>query len=104
VGYGEVSLRAISPERNRWYGRAQAGVTLRKGASRRGSARLEGRWLPGGRSARKGFWRFTPYLYSQLFAGYAETLENYDRRTLSFRFGFGFDDEWLPTGRRTGDL
>ena len=53
-----------------------------------GSLEVDGRWRP-----RYGdFWRFTPYLYTQFFTGYGETLLSYDRSSTAFRIGIGFTD------------
>ena len=90
LGYGELSL-AIGSDRGRgWLGDWELAVHARKGTLSWtvGSVELDGRWCP-----RYGnFWRFTPYLYAQLFTGYGETLLNYDRALTTFRVGIAFTD------------
>ena len=89
-GYGELSLSVGSDRGRGWLGDWELATHLRKGTKnwRVGSLELDGRWRP-----RYGdFWRFTPYLYAQLFTGYGETMVNYDRTTTAFRVGIGFTD------------
>lgn len=91
LGYGELALRAGSEgRRNRW-GDMDLGAVLRKGMSGgfdQGSLELVGRWRP----PYSDFWRFTPYVFLQLFVGYGETLLAYDRFLTTFRVGLGLSD------------
>ncbi|HYQ30765.1 MAG TPA: phospholipase A [Polyangiaceae bacterium] len=90
LGYGELSLSVGSDRGRGWLGDWELQSHLRKGTKNWsvGSLELNGRWRP-----RYGdFWRFTPYLYAQLFSGYGETLLSYDRATTAFRIGIGFTD------------
>jgi len=89
-GYGELSLSVGSDRGRGWLGDWELAGHVRKGTKNWsvGSLELDGRWRP-----RYGdFWRFTPYLYTQFFTGYGETLLSYDRSTTSFRVGIGFTD------------
>jgi phospholipase A1 len=90
LGYGELSLAAGSDGGQRWLGDWEIALHARKGtrALRVGSLEADARWRP-----RYGdFWRFTPYLYGQLFTGYGETLLSYDRPLTAIRVGIGFTD------------
>jgi len=89
-GYGELSASVGSDGGQGWHGDWELAGHARKGTRNWsvGSLEVTGRWRP-----RYGdFWRFTPYLYSQLFTGYGETLQRYDRATTAFRIGIGFTD------------
>ena len=90
LGYGELSL-ALGSDRGRgWLGDWEVALHARKGTRNwtAGSLELDARWRP-----RYGdFWRFTPYLYGQLFTGYGETLLSYDRSLTAIRVGVGFSD------------
>ncbi|MEI9948755.1 MAG: phospholipase A [Pseudomonadota bacterium] len=89
-GYGELSLSVGSDRGRGWLGDWELGSHVRKGTKNWsvGSLELDGRWRP-----RYGdSWRFTPYLYTQLFTGYGETLLSYDRSSTAFRIGIGFTD------------
>lgn len=74
-----------------WLGDWDVTLHGRKGTLRElrvGSLELDARWRP-----RYGdFWRFTPYLYGQLFTGYGETPLSYDRSLTAIRVGVGFTD------------
>jgi phospholipase A1 len=90
LGYGELSLGVGSDGGQRWLGDWEIAVHARKGtrALRVGSLEADARWRP-----RYGdFWRFTPYLYAQLFTGYGQTLLSYDRPLTAVRVGIGFTD------------
>ena len=89
-GYGELTISVGSDRGRGWLGDWELAAHGRKGMRdwRIGSLELDGRWRP-----RYGdFWRFTPYLYAQLFTGYGETLLSYDRSLTTFRVGVGFTD------------
>jgi outer membrane phospholipase A len=90
-GYGELSLSVGSDEGHGWLGDWDLTAHGRKGTLRSlsaGSVELDARWRP-----RYGdFWRFTPYLYGQLFTGYGETILNYDHALTAARVGIGFTD------------
>ena len=90
LGYGELSF-AVGSDRGRgWLGDWEAALHARKGTRdlKTGSLELDARWRP-----RYGdFWRFTPYLYGQLFTGYGETLLSYDHALTAIRVGIGFSD------------
>jgi phospholipase A1 len=90
IGYGELSLGVGSDGGQLWFGDWEVALHARKGTRdvRVGSLEVDARWRP-----RYGaFWRFTPYLYGQLFTGYGETLLNYDRALTAIRVGIGFTD------------
>ena len=91
LGYGELGLSVGSEGRRNWWGDGDVSVVARKGTNRgldEGSVEIAGRWRP----SYAGFWRFTPYLFTQVFAGYGETLLTYDRSLTAFRIGFGLSD------------
>ena len=90
LGYGELSLSAGSDRGQGWLGDWEIALHARKGTGSWGAGSLEAdaRWRP-----RYGdFWRFTPYLYTQFFTGYGETLLSYDRPNTAIRVGIGFTD------------
>jgi phospholipase A1 len=93
VGYGEALVTYGTPRTEGWQGQAELSAAFRKGVARRGSVRLEASWRPGYERLFRGVWRFTPYLFGQLFTGHAETLETYDRAQTSVRVGLGFRDK-----------
>ena len=84
-------LNVGSEGQKNWWSEADIALLLRKGTSRvisRGSIQLDARWRP----HYADFWRFTPYIYVQLFSGYGETLLTYDRSVTAFRVGLGLSD------------
>ena len=90
LGYGELSLAAGSDSGGSLFGDWEVALHARKGTRdlKTGSLELDARWRP-----RYGeFWRFTPYLYGQLFTGYGETLLSYDHALTAIRVGIGFSD------------
>lgn len=90
LGFGELSLSVGSDRGHGWLGDWEITARLRKGTRSwgAGSAEIDARWRP-----RYGdWWRFTPYLYGQLFTGYGETLLNYDHSLTAVRVGVGFTD------------
>lgn len=93
-GYGELSLGVGADAGKGWAGDWDLTARMRKGViARAASLELDGRWRP-----RYGdFWRFTPYLYGQIFTGYGETLMTYDRALSAFRVGIGFTDRSTRT-------
>jgi phospholipase A1 len=90
-GYGELSLSVGRDSGQGALGDWDFTVHGRKGTLRRldvGSVELDVRWRP-----RYGdLFRFTPYLYGQIFSGYGETLLNYNRSLSAVRVGIGFTD------------
>jgi phospholipase A1 len=92
VGYGEAVVTYGAPQTDTWLGSGKVSAAIRKGVARRGSLRLEAAWRPGYERFLDGIWRFTPYLFGQLFVGHAETLRSYDRSRTSFRVGLSFGD------------
>jgi hypothetical protein len=70
-------------------------VALRKGASsalRKGSIVLDARFRPTYQRLLGKAWKFAPFLWFQLFAGYGETLGTFDSSATSARLGIGFSD------------
>ncbi len=91
LGYGELKVNLGAEGRSHWWGEPDLTLVLRKGTNGgldEGSLELDGRWRP----SYTDFWRFTPYVYGQLFTGYGETLLSYDRPLTVFRLGIGFSD------------
>jgi phospholipase A1 len=88
-GYGELSLSVGSDSGQGAVGDWDLTVHGRKGTLRRldvGSIEIDMRWRP-----RYGdLFRFTPYLYAQMFTGYGETLLDYNHSHSAFRVGIGF--------------
>jgi outer membrane phospholipase A len=92
-GYGEATLvYGYDPVSPTWWGGGQLGATYFHGASAtlsRQGLEAFAEWRPAyGVSS----WRFTPYIYVQLFAGYGEYLLAYDQRETAFRAGISFED------------
>lgn len=70
-------------------------LALRKGASSalgKGSLVLDARFRPTYERLLGKAWKFAPFLWFQLFAGYGETLGTFDSATTSARLGIGFTD------------
>jgi phospholipase A1 len=91
LGYGELSLEAGGDRGDGWLDQWDITVTGRKGTSASiavGSVQIDARWRPPTGTA----WRFTPFLYGQMFTGYGETLLSYDRPLTAFRVGIGLSD------------
>jgi phospholipase A1 len=91
LGYGELSLDAGGDRGSGWVDQWDLAVTVRKGTSASipvGSVQVDGRWRP----ATGSLWRFTPFLYAQIFTGYGETLLSYDHSVTAFRVGIGLSD------------
>jgi outer membrane phospholipase A len=93
-GYGELLLGAgLDDDASHMNGLVT--VTLRKGTSRqlaKGSLLLDARWRPTYQRLIGKAWKFAPYLWFQLFAGYGETMGTYDSPSTSARVGIGFTD------------
>jgi outer membrane phospholipase A len=90
LGYGELSIATGSDRGEGALGDWELALHVRKGTRSpgAGSLELDARWRP-----RYGeFWRFTPYLYGQVFTGYGETLLSYDRSLTALRFGIAFTE------------
>jgi outer membrane phospholipase A len=89
-GYSELSLSAGSDRDQGWFGDWDVSLHARKGTRniQVGSLELDARWRP----HYGDVWRFTPYLYGQLFTGYGETLLSYDHALTAIRVGIGFTD------------
>lgn len=91
LGYGELKFDIGAEGRGRWWGDPDVAFIFRKGTNaplREGSIEIDARWRP----SYADFWRFTPFLYAQLFTGFGETLLSYDRSLTAFRVGVGFSD------------
>lgn len=93
-GYGELLLGAgLDDDASHMNGLIT--IALRKGWSpqlTRGSLLLDARWRPTYQRWIGKAWKFAPYLWFQLFAGYGETLGTYDSASTSARVGIGFTD------------
>ncbi len=93
-GYGELTLGVgLDDDTSRMNGLVS--LALRKGTSRKlskGSLTLDARWRPTYQRLIGKAWKFAPYLWFQLFAGYGESLGTYDSASTSARVGFGFTD------------
>ena len=90
-GYGEISLSVGSDSGEGVLGDWDFTVHGHKGTLRRldvGSVELDVRWRP----HYGDLFRFTPYLYGQIFSGYGETLLNYNHSVTAVRVGIGFTD------------
>jgi len=90
-GYGELSVSVGSDSGQGALGDWDLTVHGRKGTLRRldvGSVELDVRWRPRYRDQ----FRFTPYLYGQIFSGYGETMLNYNHSLSAVRVGIGFTD------------
>jgi phospholipase A1/A2 len=93
-GYGELLL-GVGIDEEDAHSNGLLTVALRKGTSRqvaKGSVTIDARWRPTYQRLIGKAWKFAPYLWTQLFTGYGETLGTYDQATTSFRVGVGFSD------------
>jgi phospholipase A1 len=94
-GYGEATLvLGYDPTFPRWWGGGHLGATYFHGANTiPGRQGIEAflQWRPG-YDDRVSFWRFTPYIYAQLFHGYAEYLLAYNQAETAFRVGLSIED------------
>jgi phospholipase A1 len=50
-------------------------------------------WRPGYRGSVLRWFKFTPYLYAQLYSGYGESLLLYNQKATSFRLGIALEDK-----------
>ncbi|MEO8800527.1 MAG: phospholipase A [Polyangiaceae bacterium] len=90
VGSGELSV-ALGASSDTWLGSAEVSATGRKGwraSLSVGGIEVDARWRPGYATFAEG-WRFVPYLFGQLYAGYDEMLLSYDHPGTSARLGIG---------------
>ena len=93
-GYGELTF-GVGVDHDASHMNALLTVALRKGASKslgKGSLTVDARWRPTYQRVFGKAWKFAPYLWAQLFAGYGETLGTFDRASTSGRVGIGFTD------------
>jgi len=70
-------------------------IAARKGTSRRiakGSLTVDARFRPTYQRLLGKAWKFAPYLWFQLFAGYGESLGTLDSASTSARLGIGLTD------------
>ncbi|HEY6081720.1 MAG TPA: phospholipase A [Polyangiaceae bacterium] len=94
-GYGELVL-GVGIDLPAAHTNALVTLALRKGASSellKGSLELDARWRPTYQRLLGESWKFTPFVWGQLFTGYGETLGTFDSTTTSVRVGFGFSDQ-----------
>jgi phospholipase A1 len=93
-GYGELLL-GVGADDDDLNMNGLVTLALRKGTSRRlsrGNVTLDARFRPTYQRLLGKAWKFAPFLWFQLFAGYGETLGTFDSPTTSARLGFGFTD------------
>ena len=93
-GYGELSL-GVGLDDDASHMNGLLTIAARKGTSRRiakGSLTVDARWRPTYQRLLGKAWKFAPYLWFQLFAGYGETLGTFDSASTSARLGIGFTD------------
>jgi outer membrane phospholipase A len=89
-GYGELTLTAGNEDPNDPWSNGIVSLVARKGTSKtlsKGSIQIDARF----RLFAFG-WPFVPFLWTQLFTGYGESLLTYDRATTGFRVGIGLSD------------
>ncbi len=100
LGYGEATfILGYDPESPAWWGGGHVGVNYYHGAVRDWSRQgIEAfvQWRPA-YGDRVTWWRFTPFLYAQLFHGYGEYLLHYNQEETAFRVGISLEDRvhWL---------
>ncbi|MEO7111173.1 MAG: phospholipase A [Polyangiaceae bacterium] len=90
LGSGELSL-ALGASSDTWLGSAELSATGRKGwraSLAVGGVEVDARWRPGYATFAES-WRFVPYLFGQIYAGYGEMLLDYDHPGTSARVGIG---------------
>jgi phospholipase A1/A2 len=93
-GYGELTF-GVGLDHDASHMNALLTVALRKGTSKslaKGSLTVDARWRPTYRRLLGKAWKFAPYLWSQFFAGYGETMGTFDSPSTSARVGIGFTD------------
>lgn len=93
-GYGELLL-GVGVDDVASHMNGLVTIAVRKGTSRRlgkGSLILDARWRPTYQQLIGKAWKFAPYLWAQLFAGYGESLGTFDSASTSARIGIGFTD------------
>lgn len=93
-GYGELTF-GVGLDHDASHMNALLTVALRKGTSKslgKGSLTVDARWRPTYQSLFGKAWKFAPYLWSQLFVGYGETMGTFDSASTSARVGIGFTD------------
>jgi phospholipase A1/A2 len=93
-GYGELSA-GLGVDDDELHMNGLLTIALRKGMSKdfaKGSVTVDARWRPTYQRLFGKAWKFAPYVWSQFFAGYGETLGTYDSSTTSARLGVGFTD------------
>jgi phospholipase A1/A2 len=93
-GYGELTF-GVGLDHDASHINALLTVALRKGSSKslgKGSLTVDARWRPTYQRLLGKAWKFAPYLWSQLFVGYGETMGTFDSASTSARLGIGFTD------------
>lgn len=94
LGYGELVFGA-GVDDDTLHLNGLITIALRKGTRKdlgKGSITLDARYRPTYQRLLGKAWKFAPYVWFQLFAGYGETLGTYDRSTSSARVGIGLSD------------
>jgi outer membrane phospholipase A len=104
LGYGSLTTEyGFDPAERHWYGGGLLGATLRKGW-RAGRYGLEAyaQWRPAYEGEYLRWFKFTPYLYAQLVAGYGESLLEYNHSVTALRFGITIEDKvnWMTVVKR----
>jgi outer membrane phospholipase A len=106
LGYGSLGIEyGYDPAIKRWYGGGNISVTGWKGWNfdwdKRG-VEVAAQWRPAYEGRFVEWWKFTPYIYAQLFHGYGETLLQYNQKTTAFRIGISFEDRvnWVTLPKR----
>jgi phospholipase A1 len=95
LGYGSVTAEyGFDPTDHRWYGGGLVGATVRHG-TRADAWAVESyaQWRPGYRGSVLRWFKFTPYLYAQLYSGYGESLLLYNQKITALRFGIALEDK-----------
>jgi phospholipase A1 len=93
-GYGELTF-GVGIDHDGAHVNGLVTIALRKGMSKelaKGSMVIDARWRPTYQRLLGKAWKFAPYLWFQMFAGYGETLGTYDSATTGARVGVGFTD------------
>ena len=101
LGYGALGIEyGYDPVIKRWYGGGNINVAFQKGWDAdwgRRSVQVTAQWRPAYEGKFLEWWKFTPYIFAQLWTGYGETLLTYNVDTTAFRIGLSLDDrvEWI---------
>ena len=106
LGYGAAALEyGYDPVIRHWYGGGSINVAFQKGWDSdwgRRAIQVTGQWRPAYEGEFLEWWKFTPYIFAQLWTGYGETLLSYNVDTTAFRIGLAFDDrvQWVAAPKR----